>query len=63
MLDRMKQCCWYFLRSPKWNGLLEQVVSKYVQDHGTRTKALLDLCQTLWEEQHEAYTFIVEAWK
>ena len=43
-------------------------MSKHVQDHGTRKKALLDLCQTHWAECHDAYrnfyqafTFIVEA--
>lgn len=68
VLDRMKKCCRYFLQSPKRNGLLEQVVSKRVQDHVTRRKALLDLCQTRWAERHDAYrhfyqayTFIVEA--
>ena len=68
MLDRMEKCCRYFLQSPKRNGLSEQVVSKHVQDQGTRRKALLDLCPMRWAECHDAYrhfyqafTLIVEA--
>ena len=67
VLDRIKKGCWFFC-NPQKEWSLEQVVSKYAQDHGTRRKALLHLCQTRWAERHDAYrhfyqvyTFIVEA--
>ena len=56
VLDRLKKCCWYFLQSPKKDGLLEQVVSKHMQD-GARRKTLLDLCQTRWTERHDTYRY------
>ena len=67
MLDRLRNCCRYFLNSPKRNGALEMIVRQNVVDTEKR-KALLDLCKTRWAERHyayqhfyQAYVFIVEA--
>ena len=67
VIDRLRNCCHFFLASPKQNGLLEHIVSNKVEHKGTR-KALPDLCKTRWAERHtayqhfyQAYTFITEA--
>lgn len=45
VMDRLKDCCNYFLNSPKRTGALELVVKHNVLDVGKR-KPLLDLCKT-----------------
>ena len=67
VLDRLRNCCRYFLNSPKRTGVLEMIVRHNVIDPGKR-KPLLDLCKTRWAERHcayqhfyQAYIFIVEA--
>ena len=47
VLDKLKNCCMFFQKSAKRNGLLELVVSKGVGEE-TKRKALLDLCRTRW---------------
>ena len=54
MLDKLKNCCKFFLLSPKRNGLLEKVVAENVADEHKR-KVLLDSCRTRWVERHHAY--------
>ena len=67
VVDRLRNCCHFFLASSKQNGLLEHIVSSNVQHKGTQ-KALLDLCKTRWAERHtsyqhfyQTYSFITEA--
>ncbi len=67
VLDRVKATCLFFLKSPKRNGVLVEVVTKNVIEMGRR-KPLIDICQTRWAERHSAfqhfyqcYTFIVIA--
>ena len=45
MLERLRNCCRFFLNSPKRNGVLEMIVRQNVVDTDKR-KALLDLCKT-----------------
>ena len=67
VLERMKSCCRFFLKSPKRSGLLELIVKHNVMNEAKR-KPLLDLCKTRWAERHTAYqnfyqafVFILEA--
>lgn len=54
VIDRLQNCCRYFLNSPKRNGVLELIVSHNVVEQ-TKRKPLLDLCKTRWAERHSAY--------
>lgn len=67
VIDRLQNCCRYFLNSPKQCGVLELIVTHNVVDQ-TKRKPLLDLCKARWAERHSAYqhfyqafVFIVEA--
>ena len=67
VIDRLKNCCHYFLNSPKQSGTLELIVTYNVVDE-TKRKSSLDLHKTRWSEQQSAYqhfyqaiVFIVEA--
>ena len=66
VIERLKNCCRFFLKSPKTSGLLV----KHNIVNVTKRKPLLDLCKTRWAERHTAYqhfyqafVFIVEALK
>ena len=66
VLDKLKNCCRFFQKSPKRNYLLELGVRKGVGKE-TERKALLDLCRTRWALRHktynhfyQAYTYLVE---
>jgi len=66
-IEHLKNCCRFFLKSPKRSGLLELIV-KHNRVNATKRKPLLDLCKTRWAERHTAYlhfyqafVFIVEA--
>lgn len=61
VVDRLKNCCWYFLNSPKRSGALELVVTNSVTDQ-TKRKPLLDLCRTRWAERHTAYMHFYQAY-
>ena len=54
VLDNMKTTCFYFLKSPKRNELLLEIVSKSPVD-SNRRKPLIDVCKTRWAERHSAY--------
>ena len=67
VLDRLENCCRFFLNSPKRSGLLQLVTSNNVLDTQKR-KPLLDLCKTRWAIRQSAYQhfyqsfpFIVDA--
>ena len=61
VLDKLKNSCRFFQKSPKRNGLLELVVSKGVGEE-TKRKALLDLCRTRWALRHKAYLHFYQAY-
>ena len=60
VLDRLKNCCRFFLKSPKRSGLLELIVKHNVVNE-TKRKPLLDLCKTRWAERHTAYQHFYQA--
>ena len=67
VLDRMQNCCHFFLNSPKRSGLLEVIIKQNVVND-TKRKPLLDLCKTRWAERqgayhhfYQAYVYITEA--
>ena len=67
VIERLKNCCLFFLKSPKRSGLLELIVKHNIVNV-TKRQPLLDLCKTRWAERHTAYqhfyqafVFIVEA--
>ena len=60
VIDRIQDCCRYFLNSPRRRGALEVVVKRNVTDELKR-KPLLDLCKTRWAELHSAYQHFYEA--
>ena len=67
VLDQMKQICLYFLKSPKRNELLSEIVASNIEDTNRR-KPLIDLCRTRWAERHSAYqhfyqslSFVIQA--
>ena len=53
-IERLKNLCRFFLKSPKRSGLLELIVKHNIVNV-TKRKPLLDLCKTRWAEQHTAY--------
>ena len=61
VLVKLKNCCMFFQKSPKRNGLLQLVVSKGVGEE-TKRKALLDLCRTRWALRHKAYQHFYQAY-
>ena len=60
VIDRLQNCCRYFLNSPKRSGVLELIVKHNVVDQAKR-KPLLDLCKTRWAERHSAYQHFYQA--
>ena len=67
VIERLKNCCRFSLKSPKRSGLLE-LIAKHNIVNVTKRKPLLDLCKTRLAERHTAYqhfyqafVFIVEA--
>ena len=54
VLDKTKAICFYFLKSPKRNELLLEIVSKSLVESNKR-KPLIDMCKTRWAERHSAY--------
>ena len=60
VIERLKNCCRFFLKSPKRSGLLELIVTHNIVNE-TKRKPLLDLCKTRWAEQHTAYQHFYEA--
>ena len=67
VIERPKNCCRFFLKSPKRSGLLEIIVKQNIVNV-TKRRPLLDLCKTRWAERQTAYqhfyqavVFIVEA--
>ncbi|XP_035668943.1 52 kDa repressor of the inhibitor of the protein kinase-like [Branchiostoma floridae] len=61
VIDRLQDCCRYFLHSPKRSGALEKVINHNIGDE-TKRKPLLDLCKTRWAERHSAYQHFYQAY-
>ena len=62
VLDKVKATSLFFLKSPKRNGLLIEVVTKNVIEMGRR-KPLIDLCKTRWAERHSAFQHFYQSYK
>ena len=66
VLDKMKATCFYFLKSPKRNELLIEIVSKSLVEFNKR-KPLLDVCKTraerhlLYQHFYQCYVFIIKS--
>ncbi|CAH1233169.1 Hypp621 [Branchiostoma lanceolatum] len=60
VIDRLQDCCRYFLHSPKRSGALEKVIKHNIGDE-TKRKLLLDLCKTRRAERHNAYQHFYQA--
>ena len=61
-IDKLKTCCWFFLASPKREGLLQSIIRKALPEETKHRKGLLDLCKTRWAARHEAYTHFYQAY-
>ena len=59
--DHMQSCCHFYLSSPKQHGLLELIIKHKIIDE-TKRKPLLDLCNTRWGEQQDAYHHFYQAY-
>ena len=60
VIERLKNCCLFFLKSPKRSGLLELIVKHNIVNV-TKRQPLLDLCKTRWAERHTAYQHFYQA--
>ena len=61
VIDKLKSVCWFFLNSPKREGLLQHLVTENVPNK-ERRKALIDLCKTRWSRRHEAYRYFYQSY-
>ncbi|XP_041374266.1 zinc finger MYM-type protein 1-like [Gigantopelta aegis] len=61
-IDKLKTCCWFFLASPKREGLLQSIIRKALPEETKHRKGLLDLCKTRWAARHQAYTHFYQAY-
>ena len=60
VIERLKNCYRFCLKSPKRSGPLELIVKRNIVN-GAKRKPLLDLCKTRWAERHTAYQHFYQA--
>ena len=62
MVDKLKECCLFFNKSPKRESLLIHIIT-HDEPESKRKKPLLNLCKTRWAERHDAYNHFRQSFK
>ncbi|XP_065664616.1 52 kDa repressor of the inhibitor of the protein kinase-like [Hydra vulgaris] len=61
-IAKLKNCCLFFLASPKCESLLQSIIMKALPDISKLRKGLIDLCRTRWASRHDSYRPFYQAY-
>ncbi|XP_065650253.1 zinc finger MYM-type protein 1-like [Hydra vulgaris] len=60
-IAKLKNCCLFYLASPKRKSLLQSIIMKALPDISKPRKSLIDLCRTRWSSRHDSYRHFYQA--
>ena len=59
-IAKLKNCCLFFLASPKRESLLQSIIMKALPDISKPRKGLIDLCRARWSSRHDSKDIFIK---